>query len=91
MTPLIAASEIRAGVTEMGRRITADYRDRSLTILGVLTGGIVLLADLIRVIDLPLRVGFLRAFELSRQGKRLPNRSQSTSNSCPMLQDATSC
>ena len=61
MTPLIEESEIRQKVRELGRRIADDYRDRPLTILGVLTGSIVLLSDLIRSIDLPLRVGLIQA------------------------------
>ncbi|MFQ5732586.1 MAG: hypoxanthine phosphoribosyltransferase [Planctomycetaceae bacterium] len=61
MTPLIEESAIRTRVEEMGREIAADYRGRPLTILGVLTGSIVLLADLVRRIDLPLRVGLIQA------------------------------
>jgi len=58
---LIDETEIRAAVIELGRQISADYRRRPLTALGVVTGSIVLLADLIRVIDLPLRVGLIQA------------------------------
>ena len=61
MKRLIDEGEIRSGVAELGRRIAADYRDRPLTILGVLTGSIILLSDLIRKIDLPLRVGLIQA------------------------------
>jgi len=58
---LISEDEISSRVSELGRQISADYADRNLTILGVLTGSIVLLADLIRTIDLPLRVGLIQA------------------------------
>lgn len=61
MTPLIDASEIRARVQSLGEQIAADYRDKPLTILGVLTGSIVLVSDLIRHIDVPLRVGLIQA------------------------------
>lgn len=61
MKRLIAEDEIHQKVTELGERIADDYRDRPLTILGVLTGSIVLLSDLIRRIDLPLRVGLIQA------------------------------
>ena len=61
MTPLIEAAEIERRVGELGMRIAEDYRDRPLTILGVLTGSIVLVADLIRRIDIPLRVGLIQA------------------------------
>ena len=37
------------------------YEGRHLTIVGVLTGSVVLVADLIRLIDLPMRVGVIQA------------------------------
>lgn len=61
MTPLIEEAAINRKVEELGRRIAEDYQGRPLTILGVLTGSIVLLSDLIRQIDLPLRVGLIQA------------------------------
>lgn len=61
MKRLIDEAEIRREVETLGRRIAEEYRDRPLTILGVLTGSIVLLSDLIRQIDLPLRVGLIQA------------------------------
>lgn len=61
MRVLIDETRIQSGVSELARQVAADYRDRSLLVLGVLTGSIVLLADLIRRIDLPLQVGLLQA------------------------------
>ena len=61
MRRLIDEAEIREAVIELGRQISSDYRNRPLTILGVLTGSIVLLSDLVRRIDLPLRVGLIQA------------------------------
>jgi hypoxanthine phosphoribosyltransferase len=58
---LIAAEEIQTKVAQLGRQITDDYRDRPLTVIGVLTGSMVLVSDLIRCIDLPLRVGMIQA------------------------------
>jgi hypoxanthine phosphoribosyltransferase len=58
---LIEADQILAKVAELGRQITEDYRDRPLTVIGVLTGSMVLVSDLIRCIDLPLRVGMIQA------------------------------
>ncbi len=61
MKRLISEAEISVRVTELGAQISRDYADKNLTILGVLTGSIVLLADLIRTIDLQLRVGLIQA------------------------------
>jgi hypoxanthine phosphoribosyltransferase len=58
---LISADAIRERVAELGRRIEADYQGRPLTIVAVLTGSLILLADLIRQIHLPLRVALLQA------------------------------
>src|SRR5690606_34164094 len=45
----------------MARDVAACYEDRQLTIVGVLTGSLVLVADLIRLLDLPMRVGVIEA------------------------------
>ena len=65
MKILIDEASIRERVVALGERISTDYADKRLTILGVLTGSIVLLADLIRAIDLPLRVGLVQASSYS--------------------------
>jgi hypoxanthine phosphoribosyltransferase len=58
---LIEAAAIQDRVAQLGRQITNDYSGRPLTIVGVLTGSLVLVSDLIRSIELPLRVGMIRA------------------------------
>jgi hypoxanthine phosphoribosyltransferase len=61
MKRLIDEPDLRREVAELGRRISELYRGRPLTVLGVLTGSIVLVADVIRQIDIPLQVAFVRA------------------------------
>ncbi len=61
MQVLISAEHIQARVAELGREIECDYQNRPLTIVGVLTGCLVLLADLIRVVPVPHRVALLQA------------------------------
>jgi len=61
MRVLISEAEISDRVTELGTQLGAEYADRPLTILGVLTGSIVLLADLIRATPVPLRVALIQA------------------------------
>lgn len=56
---LFKANEIQSRVERMGRRITQDYRDKPLLLIGILKGSFVFLADLIRTIDLPLAVDFM--------------------------------
>lgn len=58
---LISADAIQAAVADLGRRITGDYQDQPLTILGVLTGSIMLVTDLMRRIEQPHQLGLLQA------------------------------
>lgn len=61
MKVLIREDEIRDRVVALGRQIEADYQGKPLTIVAVLTGSLILLADLIRQIGLPLRVALIQA------------------------------
>jgi hypoxanthine phosphoribosyltransferase len=61
MRVLIPEAEIRARVEALGTQIEADYAGKPLTIVAVLTGSLIFLADLIRQIGLPLRVALLQA------------------------------
>lgn len=61
MRVLISESQIRDRVRELGAQLSHEYAGRPLTILGVLTGSIVLLADLIRATNVPLRVALISA------------------------------
>jgi len=61
MKVLLSKEELNDGVMRMADKVAACYENRQLTIIGVLTGSVVLMADVIRVIDLPMRVGVLQA------------------------------
>ena len=58
---LLTESQVRAGVETLAQQINTDYARRPLTIIAVMTGSIVLLADLIRLLRMPLRVGVVQA------------------------------
>jgi len=60
MRELISAGRIAQRVREMGAEIERDYAGcDDLILIGMLRGSAVFLADLMRCIDLPLRVGFV--------------------------------
>ena len=61
MQTLLDEKQLRDGVRKMAQDITDHYQDRPLTIIGILTGSVVLLADMIRLLEMPLRVGVLQA------------------------------
>jgi hypoxanthine phosphoribosyltransferase len=56
---LFDEATIHRRLDELAARITHDYRDRELTVIAVLNGSIILLADLLRRIPLPLRLDCL--------------------------------
>jgi hypoxanthine phosphoribosyltransferase len=58
---LINEQRIQEGVRSLASSIEQAYQGRPLTIVGLMTGSIVLLADLIRLLKMPLRVGVLQA------------------------------
>lgn len=60
---LISREDIAKKVKEMGQQITEDYKDQDkpLVVISVLKGAIPFTADLIRAIDLPLRLEVLVA------------------------------
>jgi hypoxanthine phosphoribosyltransferase len=61
MKVLLSAEDIQRRVADMARQIAADYRGRDVTIVGVLTGCLMFLADLVRRLDLPLRIALIQA------------------------------
>jgi hypoxanthine phosphoribosyltransferase len=61
MQILIPADRIQGRVAELARRVAADYQGRPFTIVGVLTGCLMFLADLVRHLDLPLRIALIQA------------------------------
>jgi hypoxanthine phosphoribosyltransferase len=58
---ILTADEISAGIDELAKEIAGQYRGRPLTVLGVLTGSLIFLSDLIRRLNIPLQVGLLQA------------------------------
>ena len=64
---LLTEERLRARVAELGAAITRDYAGRKVTLVAVLKGSFVFLADLVRAIDLPVAVEFIAIS--SYQGK----------------------
>jgi len=60
---------IRRRLDEMAAQISNDYRDRELTVIAVLTGSVIFMADLLRRIPLPLKLDCLSV--VSYHGKAL--------------------
>ena len=56
---LLSESQIAAKVAELGRQITIDYAGRELTLVSVLKGSLPFMADLMRAIEIPVRIDLM--------------------------------
>lgn len=70
MKTLLTEEQLGEGIRRMAGEIKKHYQGRPLTIVGVMIGSIVLLADLIRLLDLPLRVELVQARSYRGGGTR---------------------
>lgn len=71
MKTLLDEKQLNDGVQKLADEINAEYGDSSLTIVGVLTGAVVLMADLIRKLKMPTRVGVVQtsSYQGTERGK----------------------
>jgi hypoxanthine phosphoribosyltransferase len=56
---LITDAQLARRVNSLAREIEKDFRGRELVVVSLLTGTVMFLADLIRGLDLPLRLDFI--------------------------------
>lgn len=56
---LLSKEEITEIVSRLGAEITRDYKDKNLLVVSVLKGSVMIMADLLREIKLPLRIDFM--------------------------------
>lgn len=56
---LFSKKDLENKISELGKKITSDYKDKSPVLISILKGGTVFVADLMRKIDLKLEIDFL--------------------------------
>lgn len=56
---LVSREQISARLTELGGEITADYAGKDLLLVAVLKGAFMVMADLVREIQLPVDIDFM--------------------------------
>jgi hypoxanthine phosphoribosyltransferase len=61
MRRLIEHDAIERRVSELGAELSEIFRGKDLTVVGVLTGCMLFMADLVRAIDVPHRIGVVHA------------------------------
>ncbi len=63
---LLTRQEIAATISRLAAEINRDYHDKHPLLLGILKGSFMFLADLIRQLDFPLEVDFIRLSSYGR-------------------------
>lgn len=62
LVPVLSKNDIDSLVTQVAHRISTDYRNRELILIGVLKGVFVFLSDLVRCLYIPVQIDFIRVF-----------------------------
>ena len=60
LIPVLKKSDINNMVAQVARRISSDYQDHELILIGVLKGAFVFLSDLMLNLSIPVQVDFIR-------------------------------
>lgn len=61
LIPVIKKDEIDSKVAEVARRISNDYKNSELVLVGVLKGAFVFMSDLMRRLTIPVQIDFICA------------------------------
>ena len=56
---LISEEALQARIKELGAQISKDYQGKELVILCILKGGVMFMTDLVKHIDVPLKMDFM--------------------------------
>jgi hypoxanthine phosphoribosyltransferase len=58
---LIDEGTIKKRVAEIAKLVALEFNGQPITVVGVLTGCLIFVADLVRLLDIPVRICFVRA------------------------------
>lgn len=56
---LFSEAQLKERIAEIGAQITRDYAGKNLLMVSVLKGSVIVMADLMRVINLPMQIDFM--------------------------------
>ena len=59
LIPVLTEDEIKKMVADVAQKISDDYKDSELVLIGVLKGAFVFMADLMRKITIPVKIDFV--------------------------------
>jgi hypoxanthine phosphoribosyltransferase len=81
---LLPRAEIESAVSRLAAEITRDYQDKRPVLIGILKGVFIFMADLVRHLDFPLEVEFVRLSSYGR-GRQTSGRVKVVQGlSCPI-------
>ena len=66
---LFSEDAIHRRIAELGREITRDFAGQELIVVGMLKGAILFACDLVRCVELPLRLDFISIAKFRRHGR----------------------
>ena len=56
---LFSEEQLKEVVTNLGKRITEDYKDKNLLMVSILKGSVLFMADLMRAVNIPAKIDFM--------------------------------
>jgi hypoxanthine phosphoribosyltransferase len=59
LIPLLEKEDIEKLVKDLAKKVSADYQDQELILVGILKGSFVFLSDLIRCLSIPVQIDFI--------------------------------
>ena len=72
MKVLLDEAQIREGVEKLAATVNERRAGSPLTIVGIMTGSLMFLADLVRLLEMPMRVGVVQASSYRQGTERGP-------------------
>lgn len=61
LIPVLDSEDIHRMTAAMAERLSSDYEGKEVLLVGVLKGAFLFLADLVRLISIPVKIDFVRA------------------------------
>ncbi|MBW1698158.1 MAG: hypoxanthine phosphoribosyltransferase [Deltaproteobacteria bacterium] len=59
--PFLNHEDIKRLISALAKRISTDYRDQDLVVIGILKGAFIFLSDLVRQLSIPVEIDFIGA------------------------------
>ncbi len=70
--PLFTREEIQRKIQELGNRISAEYAEKDLLVVGVLKGALFFMSDLLRSLRISVRMDFIHCTSSSKSPDGIP-------------------